>query len=166
MNEAQNTFLRTTAIAAMESQRQTGVPASITIAQAILESGWGRSGLAIKGNNYFGIKDTDKYDGYVEFTTTEFAHGKAKHEFARFEKYPSVADCFAHHARLISQSQRYQPAMKVRNNPEKFARALQVCGYSTSPTYAEALMQLVHQFNLTQFDSSPEPPAQAKEKAA
>jgi flagellum-specific peptidoglycan hydrolase FlgJ len=166
MNEAQNTFLKTTAIAAMESQRQTGVPASITIAQAIIESGWGRTGLAIKGNNYFGIKDTDECEGYVEFTTTEFIHGKPERVLARFEKYPTIAACFAHHGRLLSEAKRYKPAMAVRQEPEKFAQALQDCGYSTSPTYAHALIQLVHQYNLTQYDIGPEPPAQAKEKAA
>lgn len=208
--------------------RATGIPASITIAQAILESGWGRTDLARKANNYFGIKDTDFCEGYMEFTTAEFeweratveavqqaltdrgfpcggadgifgAHTLAAlkmfraaknlpggdqllatdvaalgihasqqkiEEIARFELYPSIELSFQHHARLISAAKRYAPAMAVASDPDKFAHALQACGYSTNPAYGDELMELVRLYDLTKFDKQPEPPAQAKEQVA
>lgn len=160
MNAQQNAFFQLAVPAAQRTQRKYGVPASITIAQAILESGWGQSKLALECNNFFGIKDADHCD-YKEFPTRE-DNGGAHIEIARFESYKTPADCFAEHARLLL-TRRYAPAMAVRNDPAKFAAQLQACGYSTNPNYASSLMRLVEQYDLTQYDIAPETPA--KEQA-
>lgn len=141
--------------AAKASQQKYGVPASITIAQAILESGWGESQLAKQCNNFFGIKDVD-HESYQEFPTTEYSKGRKTRELARFEKYPSFESCFAAHARLLSIADRYQPAMAA-DNPRSFALQLLACGYSTDPSYPDKLIALVRQYALTRFDA---PPAQ------
>ena len=157
MTEAESTFLKTTVPAALASQQATGVPASITLAQAILESGWGRSGLARGFNNYFGIKAADHAapDSYIEMPTHEIYDGQNLSETAKFARYATPADGFKAHACLLAQAPRYAQAMAVREQPAAFAIALHACGYSTNPNYPALLMQLVNQFDLAQYDSQP-----------
>ncbi len=158
MNARQMLFLRDCVPAAQSSMRLSGVPASITLAQAILESGWGTSGLTRLACNYFGIKAEHLADPetYVELPTTEYVNGERQMIEARFEKYPTAADCFADHAALLSKAARYAPAMAVNADPQAFAEQLEACGYSTSPTYASSLMELVKEFDLTQYDVYPQ----------
>ncbi len=160
MTSQENEFLKTIVPAAQFSQRMCGVPASITIAQAILESGWGKSELAREGNNYFGIKaihaaGIGAAGSYIEFNTAEYEHGVRVTIPADFAKFRTVTGGFISHARLLAIAPRYKPAMAVRGNPAKFAEQLQACGYSTNPNYAASLMQLVNEFDLTQYDAPP-----------
>jgi len=155
--------------AAMASQAVTGVPASITIAQAILESGWGQSALARQANNFFGIKAAAHVapDSYVQLPTEEIVLGRTVTEEADFAKYATAADGFKAHGLLLSQASRYAAAMAVRSNPAQFAAQLQKCGYSTNPGYAASLMQIVNDLDLTQYDTQPksQPAAPAEEMA-
>lgn len=168
MNAAESEFLKPRVPAAQNAQRLYDVLTSITLAQAIIESGWGKSQLSIECNNDFGIKATHYVspDEYRKFPTHEFVNGKEVLITASFKRYANLDVCFAAHARLIARSERYAPAMAVRHDPAAFARELQACGYSTNPKYAELLMQLVNEFDLTQYDLQPEPPAQAKQMVA
>jgi len=145
MNELQSAFLKGAVPAAQLSQRETGVPTSITIAQATLESGWGCTGLARKYNNFFGIKAAHfaAPDSYIELPTHEVVNGHNVEELAKFARYATVTDCFKAHACLLSQSSRYAPAMAERNDPAWFALELRRCGYSTNPLYDQELMHLV-----------------------
>lgn len=152
MTQEQHMFIDAAARSAQLSQEQYGVPASITIAQAILESGWGKSHLAIEANNYFGVKAVQGQE-YADFRTTEYHGGQKVIELAHFAKYHSIADSFAAHAKLIATLPRYAAAMKVASDPRAFAEAIRVGGYSTAPDYADELMTLVNQFNLQRFDS-------------
>lgn len=140
--------------AAVASQQSSGVPASVTLAQCILESGWGTTQLAKEANNYFGIKAEHLSDPstYEEFPTAEYIHGQRVMIDAKFEKYPDMEASFADHARLISSATRYASAMAVRNDPFAFAIQLQKDGYSTSPTYGTTLGELIHSYNLAQHD--------------
>jgi len=137
---------------AQASQKKWGLPASVICAQAILESGWERSTLARKFNNYFGIKDVKFNEGYCEFATAEILNGKQKIIRARFEDFESPEESFDVHGRLIARSARYAPAMRVAGDPVKFAMALQDCGYSTHPSYANRLVKLMVDYQLTQYD--------------
>jgi flagellum-specific peptidoglycan hydrolase FlgJ len=168
VNAAQSEFLKTVVPAAQLSQRRYGVPTSVTVAQAILESGWGNTLLARECDNYFGIKAGAHAtpDEYREYPTEEFVHGIARHEMARFVRFPNLGLCFAAHARLLACAPRYAPAMAVRNDAIAFTEKLQAGGYSTNPQYAELLQQLIHEFDLTQYDLTPEPPAQEDRVAA
>ncbi|MDR3797980.1 MAG: glucosaminidase domain-containing protein [Terracidiphilus sp.] len=157
MNKLQNEFFQMAVPAALESQRATGVPASITLAQAILESGWGQTGLAKKAFNFFGIKTAHHVapDSYIELPTHEVINGHTVVQMADFARYASAQDSFKAHALLLAQASRYAPAMAVRTSPAKFAAAIQKCGYSTNPNYAQGLMRLVTEFDLTQYDQLP-----------
>jgi flagellum-specific peptidoglycan hydrolase FlgJ len=165
MNVREMLFLRQVVPAAQASMKVSGVPASVTIAQAILESGWGATSLAATANNYFGIKSAHLGDPetYVAFQSAEYEHGQRVIELADFEKFPTVTDCFEDHAALLSQASRYKPAMTVRANAAEFARQLQACGYSTNrpplaekpPYYSDVLIALMNEFDLTQYDVQP-----------
>ncbi len=154
MTETQSKFLQQVVPAAQCSQREFGVPASITIAQAILESGWGKSALTVQANNFFGVKAAAHAapDTYEECPTYEYVDGHKTLEMADFARYPSPVESFAAHAALLAKAPRYKPAMDVRNTPAAFASKLQACGYSTNPEYAASLMTLVREFDLTQYD--------------
>lgn len=155
MNQSQSSFLQSAVPAALFTQREFGVPASITLAQAICESGWGQSALAKQANNFFGIKALAGAapEAYAEFPTSEFVNGRAKSALAKFARYASPVESFTAHARLLADAARYEPAMVVRNKPAAFAAALQSCGYSTNPGYAASLLVLVKEFDLTQYDA-------------
>jgi flagellum-specific peptidoglycan hydrolase FlgJ len=167
MNQKQNDFLKMAVPAAQAAQRKWGVPASVTIAQAILESGWGNSALARVANNYFGIKAVANaaVGNYAEFPTTEFVDGRRVAALARFARYASPTASFNAHAVLLALTSRYKPAMAAQG-PLEYAQTLQRCGYSTNPNYAEMLWELVSEFDLTQFDIQPDDPAVAREVAA
>lgn len=146
-------FIEQWETAAQAAQAKYGVLASITLAQAILESGWGKSRLAAEANNFFGIKTTKSHP-YVEFLTSEFIGGQEEKVIAPFRRYDTPAESFDDHARLLAQDKRrYGPAMKVANDPIAFALQLQLCGYSTNKAYPTELCRLIDQFDLTRFDA-------------
>lgn len=159
--EQQLANLRAVVPAAQVCARRWGVPASITLAQWIFESSWGTSQLAVSANNCFGIKANQGSipDTYIEMPTAEYERGKRVIVEALFRKYASVVESFDDHAFLLAKSARYKLAMDHSHDPGAFANALQICGYSTNPGYAVRLMQAVHDYNLTQYDIAPAPPA-------
>lgn len=166
MNAQQSTFLKTVVPAAQATQRKWGVPSSVTIAQAICESSdkqgrWGQSALARVANNYFGIKAVAHADAahYAEFATHEFVDGRSTSQMARFARYASPSESFLAHGTLLALTGRYQPAMAAARDVPLFCEQLQACGYSTNPHYAETLMKLIRQYDLTQYDLSPDAPA-------
>ena len=172
VNAQQNAFLRLAVPAAQAAQRKYDIPASVTIAQAILESsnslGWGRSQLATEANNFFGIKATDIEDPeqYIQLPTHEYEHGELVTIEADFARYTDPADSFDAHARLLAIAHRYMPAMACCHDPEAFCIQLQKCGYSTSPSYGVTLAKLIHDYDLEQYDVPPDGPAVQAEAAA
>lgn len=163
-SELQLVWLKCMVVAAQLSQRKYGVPASVTLAQAILESGWGSSQLARRCNNFFGVKALPG-QAYEQFTTREVVTGRSVNELARFAKYPSAIESFEAHGRLLATQ--YKGAMKYREEPLMFCVALSQGGYATDPEYAPMLHALINQFDLEQYDMGPEPdgPGSAKEAA-
>jgi flagellum-specific peptidoglycan hydrolase FlgJ len=162
MNDDQNDFMKMAVPAAITCQKQTRVPASVTIAQAILESGWGKTGLASKFNNFFGIKANQSQcadHDYCEFQTAEYENGSKVMVEAEFAQYATPTESFLAHGQLLSRPH-YAPAMACLPSVDKFCWALgpklpghpEGCGYSTAPMYHDNLMQLIRIYNLTQYD--------------
>lgn len=143
-------FMRRLVGHAIESERRTGVPAEVTLAQAALESGWGKSGLAARHNNYFGIKSHGKPGsaGTVRMPTTEYRGGRRVREMATFRKYRSPADSFTDHGRFLRENRRYRNAFQYANDPARFARELQRAGYATDPAYAQKLVSIMRRTGL------------------
>jgi flagellar protein FlgJ len=154
--------------AAQAAEAQYGVPASVTLAQWVLESAWGQSKLATQANNCFGVKaeHLNVPGSYAEFPTMEYMFGVKKLVLAGFEKYANAEASFEDHAKLLHDAPRYVPAMKAAKSPQAFALMLQKCGYSTNPNYGTALIELMREHDLYQYDNPlPQPPAAEKEAA-
>jgi flagellum-specific peptidoglycan hydrolase FlgJ len=154
--DQQMAFLNTAAQAARQGQALTGVPASVTVAQAILESDWGRSTLAQNANNYFGMKvmGTLGNDGLVWMPTSEYdASGNLYQTTSAFRAYKSLADSTADHDRLLGTVSRYSTAMRSASDPRQFASLIAQAGYSTDPSYADKLVALMDRYNLYQLDA-------------
>jgi flagellum-specific peptidoglycan hydrolase FlgJ len=145
-----NAFIDSVAAGAVEGQQKYGVPASVTIAQAILESGWGKSGLTQKAHNLFGIKGTGPA-GSVTVPTQEYVHGKWITIDAAFRAYHSNAESLADHAKLLGTSGYYTHAMSVKRDPNAFANALTGV-YATAPNYGKTLISIMKQYDLYRFD--------------
>ncbi len=136
--------------------RSSRIPASVTIAQAILESGWGRSALARDGNSQFGIKCFGGPGAVAvacrSYPTSECVNGTCFATVASFRMYRSMADSFQDHDRFLRLNSRYAAALQATGNPELFATRLQQAGYATDPGYAAKLIGVMRAYNLGQFD--------------
>jgi LysM repeat protein len=150
----QREFILSIAPGARESQRRTGVPTSVTLAQAILESDWGRSKLTREANNLFGIKAQrgPGSAGTYEINTWEVYGGQNVTVFAAFRAYASLADSIADHGRWFHDNSRYHEALTVKHDPRAFAYAINAAGYATDPAYAPKLIRLMDRFNLYAYD--------------
>jgi len=146
-----NAFMDRVAADAIKSQRATGVPASVTLAQAALESGWGKSGLSTRANNFFGIKGEGPA-GHVLMPTKEFLNGKWVTVNAKFRKYESPAGSFADHGKFLRENRRYANAFKHMDNAAQFAREIHKAGYATDPAYSDKLIAMINKYDLTRFD--------------
>ncbi|GAB4175132.1 MAG: flagellar assembly peptidoglycan hydrolase FlgJ [Rhodocyclaceae bacterium] len=130
---------------AEQASRETGIPARFLIAQAALETGWGRSELRLPdgspSHNLFNLKAGRGWAGAsVEAQTTEYVAGSPVRQAERFRAYASYAEAFADYARLIRS--RYAAALGARE-PAAFAGALQAAGYATDPAYAVKLTRII-----------------------
>jgi flagellar protein FlgJ len=151
-------FVAAAAGPAQRAQREYGVPASVTIAQAILESGWGRSGLAAQDKNYFGIKCFSGSPGPVAVG----CHSWATHECeptclpttASFRVYASVTDSFRDHAIFLTTNSRYKPAFSYTKDANMFIYQVWKAGYATSPTYYDNVTNIMRKYNLYQYDNA------------
>jgi hypothetical protein len=154
--ESRSAFLEAVGSAAKASQASSGVPASVTVAQAILESDWGESSLSRIANNYFGIKATGKIGsgGVVWMRTWEVIGGQDVYLQEPFRAYRSMADSVADHATLFTGLRLYSAAMKVVHDPLAFAEAIHRAGYSTDPSYVSKLARLMDQYDLGRLDQS------------
>jgi len=127
---------------AKQNEIETGVPALVTLAQAALESSWGKSAL---GNNFFGIKDSASYDyGVQELNTHEYQNGRMQKVKAKFEVYPSPLESFKHHADLLRR--RFPKAFKYSIDPIGFITSVQNdhgYKYATDPEYVSKITSIV-----------------------
>jgi peptidoglycan hydrolase FlgJ len=137
-------FIRHMRPHAERAAREIGVDPDALLAQAALETGWGRS-VPCNANgecsfNLFGIKAGSRWSGAtVNVPTLEFEEGVAVRRFERFRAYDSPADSFRDYAALIGGSSRYANARGTGENVEAFASALQQGGYATDPNYAQKI---------------------------
>ncbi|WP_203981692.1 sporangiospore maturation cell wall hydrolase GsmA, partial [Planosporangium flavigriseum] len=142
--------------AAQQGYREFQVPASVTIAQSILESGWGRSGLAAKDRNYFGIKCFSGNPGpiangchtYATFECTPNCYPT----YATFRTYASITDSFRDHGYFLTTNSRYRPAFNYSNNADQFLVEIKKAGYATDPNYVSKVQNLMRTYNLYQYD--------------
>lgn len=142
-------FISMLAGAAQECMRRTGIPASITLAQAALESGWGAS---VRGNNLFGIKADKSWTGRtVAIDTHEVIKGQRVAIVDKFRAYDSYAESMVDHGRFLLANPRYRECFKETTGAG-WATALQAAGYATDPDYAKKLIAIMRGRNLGFYD--------------
>ena len=132
---------------AREASQATGVPAHFMIAQAALESGWGRAEPKLadgsSSHNLFGIKAGRSWRGaVVDVATTEYVNGVPQRSVERFRAYASPAEAFRDYADLLVSNPRYAAVLN-QQDPAAFARGLQQAGYATDPMYADKLTRII-----------------------
>ncbi len=132
---------------AVEQMKQYGIPASITLAQGLLESDAGRSSLATKCNNHFGIKCHSDWTGRKIYHDDD-----ARQEC--FRCYSNADESFRDHSLFLVNGSRYKSLFKLGPTDYKgWARGLKAAGYATSPTYADKLIELIERYGLDSYDS-------------
>jgi flagellum-specific peptidoglycan hydrolase FlgJ len=134
---------------ARENMRRTGVPASVTLAQAALETGWGSSSIG-DAKNMFGIKGTGPA-GSIRVSTQEFVNGRMITIQDNFRKYHSWQESFDDHAKLL-QNSRYGYALQYKKDPNRYAQEIHKAGYATDPNYASKLIGIMKSNNFYQWD--------------
>jgi Mannosyl-glycoprotein endo-beta-N-acetylglucosaminidase len=135
--------------AALASYHRWAVPASITIAQWIVESAWGAA-MPPGSNNPFGIKARAD-EPSVESPTREVINGESITVVAKFRRFESVVEAFDQHGKLLATGTAYKPAMQVKDNPEAFADAL-TGKYATDPEYGFTLKWVMKNYGLFNYD--------------
>lgn len=136
---------------AIEQMKLHKIPASITLAQGLLESGAGSSELAKKSNNHFGIKCGSTWFGP---TYTHFDDGRNE----CFRVYANVRESYDDHSQFL-QKERYSRLFRLSTTDYKgWAHGLKACGYATSPTYADRLIGIIELYELNKLDRDPNAP--------
>lgn len=130
---------------AMQEQQRSGIPAAITLAQGILESGAGESELATEAANHFGIKCKSNWTGET-YNHDDDAPDEC------FRKYPSAEASYRDHTDYLKSAGRYAPCFaKSTTDYAAWAFQLKTCGYATSPTYAQRLIRIIEDYKLQQY---------------
>lgn len=144
-NAAYERYIEQYKDAAIDQMHKYHIPASITLAQALLESGAGSSYLATRANNHFGIKVGVGWTGpYIR------RDDDAKGE--KFRKYRNAAESYEDHSQFLLKD-RYKRLFNLDPLDYKaWARGLKACGYATLPTYADRLIKIIDTYDLTQYD--------------
>ena len=131
---------------AKEEMLQYGIPASITLAQGILESGAGRGELSTRANNHFGIKCHKEWTG-------ESVHHDDDELQECFRKYKDPKYSYRDHSLFLTQRSRYQDLFKLKKDDYKgWAKGLKKAGYATDPKYPDKLIGIIDRYNLTKYD--------------
>ncbi|XXE66913.1 flagellar assembly peptidoglycan hydrolase FlgJ [Pseudomonas sp. R1-7] len=135
---------------AKEAADRIGVDPRYLVAQAALETGWGKSVMrqpdGSSSHNLFGIKASKNWTGdSARAITSEFRNGEMVKETAEFRSYASYRDSFHDLVNLLQSNSRYQDVLKSADNPEQFVRELQKAGYATDPNYANKISNIARQ---------------------
>ncbi|MEV6846247.1 sporangiospore maturation cell wall hydrolase GsmA [Actinoplanes sp. NPDC051411] len=153
-------FIAAVVPGAQAGWREYGVPPSTTIAQAILESGWGRSSLSMTDRNYFGIKCQGTGYGKLAtgchvYNTTECGSTAAScfATSASFRTYATMANSFRDHGNFLKVNSRYKPAFVYTRDANKFIWTVWKAGYATDPNYFTKVTGLMATYNLYQYDT-------------
>lgn len=139
------------AVDAVVLDEKYGIPAEVTIAQAILESGWGRSELSQKSNNYFGVKEYRKTKKGGKYETTEYLKGKKVLKIEKFRVYDSVEQCLQDRAYWLYNNKRYKDIDWHKLDAYEFCQILQDKKYATDPNYSKKLKRIIDSYKLTQY---------------
>lgn len=133
---------------AESAARELGVDPKVLVAQAALETGWGRSvirhGDGSSSHNLFNIKADSRWQGErAQVSTLEYKDGSPYRTRADFRAYDSYAESFGDYVRFIKTNPRYADALRVAGNPQAYVNSLQQAGYATDPQYANKIQRIL-----------------------
>lgn len=144
-NQAYQNYINQYKDLAIEQMLRYRIPASITLAQGLLESGAGRSELARKGNNHFGIKCHD-WKGRTTYHDDDLNN-------ECFRAYDNAYESYEDHSKFLSAKPRYSALFKLKTTDYKgWAHGLKAAGYATNPVYAQKLIEIIEVYRLYEFD--------------
>ncbi|KTT38610.1 flagellar rod assembly protein FlgJ [Pseudomonas oryzihabitans] len=151
-------FVDTMMPMAEAAAKRLGVDPKYLVAQAALETGWGKHMVkqadGSNSNNLFGIKSHGWDGGSATAVTQEFVNGKAVKESEKFRTYDSFADSFHDYVNFLQSNDRYDKALSTNGNSERFMQGLQQAGYATDPQYARKVIQIARNMNTYQTVAS------------
>jgi flagellum-specific peptidoglycan hydrolase FlgJ len=153
---AQAAFIASVAGTAVNEWFRGGILPSLTISQAILESGWGLSGLAQKANALFGIKANGWTGKVINYKTWEVLDGKRTDITDAFRAYNSWEESIKDHTNFLTGLPRYSKVVG-ETDYKRACYAIHAAGYATAPNYAEALINLIERYGLYQYDKVCDP---------
>lgn len=143
---SQTEYVDTWKDVAVQQMLEHRIPASITMAQGILESGYGNSTLAIKANNHFGIKCHSDWKGKKVYHDDD-KKGEC------FRKYPNAMESFVDHSLFLTSKSRYADLFELKITDYKsWAKGLRKAGYATNPKYPDLLIDLIERLDLDELD--------------
>ena len=157
ISQSQPLYIESFKTLAIQEMERTGIPASITLAQGILESAWGKGVLARSSNNHFGIKCKSDWLGSTFYLEDDDFNAEGKLIQSCFRGYETVEASYIDHSDFLVNNKRY--ALLFALNPTDYvgwARGLQTCGYATDPQYAEKLIRKIEEYALFQYDLNQE----------
>jgi LysM repeat protein len=158
LSAAEEYYINTYRDIAVGEMKRTGIPASITLAQGMIESDYGRSTLAKDANNHFGIKCHNDWTG-----PKVYHHDDGRDEC--FRKYNKPEDSFYDHSEFLKSASRYRFLFDLSPTDYKgWAQGLKKAGYATNPEYANMLIRTIEEKNLGYYDTGSVPPAASKVK--
>ncbi len=137
---------------AIREMHRSGIPASITLAQGILESSWGNGSLALNANNHFGIKCKSTWDGPTFFIEDD-DYDKGRLIKSCFRSYDNAEDSYIDHTEFLTDNPRYERLFTYdRTDYKQWAHGLKKCGYATDKKYAHKLINTIKKYKLYEFD--------------
>lgn len=154
--EDQREFILKLIPVAQENYQKYGIFPSVTIAQAIHESSWGKSELSIQANNLFGVKADSNWNGQtIDMLTKEHIRGTDITVMAKWRKYDSIEDSIRDHGKFLKENSRYEQAgvFKAKDYKEQ-AFAIRLAGYATDPIYASLICNMIESYTLNIYDFS------------
>lgn len=167
MTTAQKNFIKTVGAVASADMKKTGILASLTIAQAILESAYGTSGLATGGKALFGIKATKTWKGKVYCSDTKECYdglNMVTVKNAAFRAYDSWEESITDHSAFLKANKRYK-AVVGEADYKKACEAIKAAGYATDPQYTAKLIKLIEENRLTEYDGEAGQKQEAPDKS-
>lgn len=142
---------------AIQEMQRAKIPASITLGQAILESQYGTSELALQANNHFGIKAEAKWDSMDRHCIYSYEWSQKKQRMypmlSCFRRYNNIRESYIGHSDFLTQRPYYTNLFTLDiNDFEAWAHGLQKAGYATDPNYAQKLISVIHRYQLDRYD--------------
>jgi flagellum-specific peptidoglycan hydrolase FlgJ len=154
IEDAQILYIKSHLPLAIKEQLRSGIPVSIKLAQAFIESKGGTSVLANRANNHFGIKCKSYWTGPRYFYTDDDRDVDGNLVPSCFRMYDSAKDSFKDHSDFLMHSDRYNELFTYeKSDYMKWANGLSKCGYATDPNYANKLIEVIEKYALQRYDA-------------